>query len=571
MKKVRSIFKIFMVFLVIIAVGFVILYGYSTRSLKESLIQTTNLQMKYSKTLLEQKIKEIEIEADGILNSDTLKMLCLAIDEGDLYEYVQNVNQIVEYLRQRQISNVGMGMFALYWPQDQRIIATVSQHVVNEKLLEAPQDNQWVIYDNEVYFVRKYTVYKGKQEGPYLMIRMDRDFLWNIKSMASGMEDGGTLLVYKRTESIFPTSDIEEELIAGMEEQEGKREISEIKVEREKYQALSSGEVSNGLELISYYPLKKIMEPVQNLTRITGGLLLTSLAIGLIFMILYYKNILLQLQILTEKLKQVENGDLNTRIEEVPDNEFAYVFDQFNGMVRHTKFLLESTVKEQELRNRAELRQLQLQIHPHFLYNSLSYIVIVAEHPQMVRKMAVHLADYYRYCTKHKAIVTVGEEMAYAKAYLEIMAMRKDIEYTIEADEAVCRRKILPLLLQPIIENSVEHGIEARENAKHIYVKAFERMDGSMEFEVSDDGEGMKEEEIYQLLQKIAKKERREGESVGLWNVNQRLTNYYDDSCGLSFGKSIWGGLRVSFRITVEKRNDSKEKFLQKTRQRENM
>ncbi len=563
MKNVRSIFKIFMIFLVMIAMGFMILYGYSQRSLRTSLIQTTTLQMKYSKTLLEQKIKEIEIEADGILNSDDLKMLCLAIEEGDLYEYVRNVNQMKDYLRQRQKSNVGMGQFVLYWPKDGRIIATVAIGNVNQELLRGAEDNLWIICDNEVYFIRQYiTDWDEEDEDPYLMIQMDRDFLYNIKSIASGMEHGGSLLVHGKNESIFPTSDTEKALILGMDREEEQKEISEIAVRTEEYQALRSGEVSNGLELISYYPLKRIMEPVENLTRITGGLLLASLAIGLVFLILYYKNILLQLRILTEKLQQVENGDLDTRILEVPHNEFDYVFDQFNRMVTRINFLLKTTLKEQELRNRAELRQLQLQIHPHFLYNSLSYIVTVAEYPEMVRKMAVHLADYYRYCTKNKAIVTVGEEVAYAKAYLEIMAMRKNIEYSIEADSAVCGRKILPLLLQPIIENSIEHGIEARENAKHIYVKVYARMDGSMQFEVSDDGDGLSQEEIQELTIKIGEKQRSEGESVGLWNINQRLINYYDVSCGLKFGKSIWGGLMVSFQVSAEKGNDSKEKFL---------
>ncbi|HIX78147.1 MAG TPA: hypothetical protein H9734_11240 [Candidatus Fusicatenibacter merdavium] len=156
MKKVRSIFKIFMVFLVMIAVGFMILYAYGTGSLKESLIQTTTLQMKYSKTLLEQKIKEIEIEADGILNSDDLKMLSLSIEDQDLYQYVQYVNRMKEYLRQRQKSNVGMGQFVLYWPETERIVATVALNNVNQKLLAQMEDNRWLICDNEVYFVRRY-------------------------------------------------------------------------------------------------------------------------------------------------------------------------------------------------------------------------------------------------------------------------------------------------------------------------------------------------------------------------------------------------------------------------------
>ena len=110
-------------------------------------------------------------------------------------------------------------------------------------------------------------------------------------------------------------------------------------------------------------------------------------------------------------------------------------------------------------------------------------------------------------------------------------------------------KTIIPLILQPIIENAVEHAIEERENAKYIYVKIYRLPDSSIRFEISDDGYGLTEEEARQLLWSLNQKERDEKGSVGLWNVNQRLINYYDRSAGLRFGRSIWGGLSVSFTI----------------------
>ncbi len=559
MKKIKSIFNIFVIFLVIIIAGFAILYLYSTSSLKESLIQASKIQMEYSKTLLGQKIKEIEIEADGILNSDDLKTLHLTLmDQYDAYRYVTDVNQMKEYLRRRQKSNVGMAQFILYWPKSRRVITTATRDTVKDAMLESVGDNQWFVYENEVYFARKYvTDWDETDDEPYLIIRMDRDYLYKIKTMASGMDKGGTMLLYSQDKSLFSGSETEKELLYSIGEEKGrnsagKDSASELSVGRVKYQIIRSGAVKNGLELVSYYPLKAMMRPVTNITRITGGLLSVLLLIGLVFMLLYYSNILLQLRILTGKLKQVEGGDFAAQITELPNNEFAYVFGQFNRMVTRISQLIESTLKEQQLRNQAELRQLQLQINPHFLYNSLSYIVTVASQPEAVTEMAVHLSNYYRYCTKNKSIATIDEEISYAKAYLAITAMRKDIEYTIEASKDLYNRKIIPLILQPIIENAIEHAIEERENAKHIYVKVYELGNGALRFEVSDDGDGMTEEELGVLIARLYKKEREEDESVGLWNVNQRLINYYDESAGLRFGKSIWGGLMVSFTILPE-------------------
>jgi two-component system, sensor histidine kinase YesM len=573
MKKIRSIFNIFAVFLVMIIAGFAILYIYSTSSLKESLMQAAKIQMEYSKMLLGQKIKEIEIEADGILNSDDLKTLHLTlIEEYDAYRYVTDVNQMKEYLRGRQKSNVGMAQFILYWPKSQRIITTTALSAVKDVMLEPVEDNQWFIYENEVYFARQYiTDWDDSDDEPYLIIRMERDYLYKLKTMASGMDGGGTILLYSQDKSLFSGSETEKELLRSMSEEGGGNSASGnltgenskdgstsgesasyLSISKGRYQIVSSGALKNGLELISYYPLKEMMRPVSNINRITGSLLVVLLLIGLIFMLLYYNNILLQLRILTGKLKQVEGGNFTAQIMVLPSNEFGYVFRQFNRMVTRISQLIESTLKEQQLRNQAELRQLQLQIHPHFLYNSLSYIVTVADQPEAVTEMAVHLSNYYRYCTKNKSITTIGEEISYAKAYLAITAMRKDLEYSLEASKDLYEKNIIPLILQPIIENAIEHAIEERENARHIYVKVYELGSGALRFEVSDDGDGMTEEETSALMMRLSKKKREEDESVGLWNVNQRLVNYYDESAGLRFGKSIWGGLMVSFTINVE-------------------
>jgi sensor histidine kinase YesM len=252
----------------------------------------------------------------------------------------------------------------------------------------------------------------------------------------------------------------------------------------------------------------------------------------------------------------VEDGDLNTKILPLPDNEFAYVFEQFNWMTDRIRQLIDSTVKEQQLRSQAEMRQLQLQINPHFLYNCLSYIVTVAEKPKAVTQMAVLLSRYYRYCTKSKAVTTIGEEVAYAQAYLSIMAMRKSIECDVSVAEELYPLPVIPLILQPIIENAIEHGIEERENAKHVFVKAYPVIENRIRVEVSDDGSGMSREEMERLKLCLRKKESTEGEGIGLWNVNQRLINYYGETSGLEFDTSIWGGLRVSFTFLPKEDGD---------------
>lgn len=139
-----------------------------------------------------------------------------------------------------------------------------------------------------------------------------------------------------------------------------------MQINGQKYQILEAAPTLNGLRMITYYPLREMLRPVRNIAGITSGFLAVLMLVGLLFMILFYKNILLQFMILTEHLKQVENGNFETQITELPNNEFAYVFEQFNRMVERIRHLLSSTLKEQQLRNQAEMRQLQNVLHKNF-------------------------------------------------------------------------------------------------------------------------------------------------------------------------------------------------------------
>lgn len=474
MKRINSIYRIFVLFLAIIVVSFLILYCYSTINLKTSLRRVAKIQMEYSYDQLEQKIKEIELEASSILTREETKLLQVAIvDNEDIYSYVMKVKTMQEIFQEKQKTNSGMAEFDLYWPEEQRIVSsTTITSIKGKKILDKLQDNQWIISENEVYFCRQYvTKWDDDDDEPYLIIRMERDWLYRIKNMASGFSGGGTLCLFGDEESLFPVDSEGMQIQNKMKELTVEPGMQEIHVKRGHYQIVTSGIARNGISLVTYYPLSKMLLPVNNMTYITGGLLSVALLLGALYLGMYNRNILLQLNMLTYKLKRVEDGDLTTQITELPDNEFYYVFDQFNHMIVRMNELFDETLKEQELRMQAELEQLQLQINPHFLYNSLSYIVTVAEQPDAVRSMAVHLSRYYRYCTQKKMITTIKEEVSYAKSYLEIMAMRKRIRYTIEMPKEIGELPIIPLILEPLIENAIEHGLEGCESAKQIEIE----------------------------------------------------------------------------------------------------
>lgn len=562
MKRIYSIYRIFVLFLIIIVGSFLILYWYSSANLKVSLQRVAKIQMEYSFDQLDQKVKEIELEASAVLASEDMKLLQVAIvDQEDIYSYVMKVKTMQQIFQEKQKTNSGMAEFALYWPKTQKMVSSSSIYgstgIKEKKVLNNLKDGKWIISENEIYFCKKYeTKWAEDDDEPYLIIRMERDWLYRIKNMASGFDGGGTLCLYDDKQSLFPVNSESAQIQGKMKELDNEPGMQELSIENGRYQVVTSDIAKNGLTLVTYYPLSKMLLPVNNITYITGAVLSVALLLGALYLLMYNRNILMQLNMLTYKLKRVEDGDWTTQITELPDNEFYYVFDQFNHMIVRMNELFDETLKEQELRMQAELEQLQLQINPHFLYNSLSYIVTVAEQPDAVRSMAVHLSRYYRYCTQKKMITTIKEEVSYAKSYLEIMAMRKRIRYTIEMPKEIGELPIIPLILEPLIENAIEHGLEGCESAKQIEIEIDWTKNGAVSFAISDDGEGMTKEQVSALKERISRKERKEEESVGLWNVNQRLINYYSKSAALGFKRSRWGGLTVYFMIRPEKKKE---------------
>ena len=159
MKRVRSIFGIFTVFLLIILASFLLLSWQSTANLKASLIQTAQLQTKYAATLLEQKGKEIEIEADGILYGENMQNLYAAIENNDVYEYVQQINKMKSFFQERQGRTVGMSGMTLYWPKSGREISTLRQGYFEDSFWENNKESQWKSANKQEIFYMQHIVF----------------------------------------------------------------------------------------------------------------------------------------------------------------------------------------------------------------------------------------------------------------------------------------------------------------------------------------------------------------------------------------------------------------------------
>ncbi len=266
---------------------------------------------------------------------------------------------------------------------------------------------------------------------------------------------------------------------------------------------------------------------------------------------------------LKNSMKEVERGNFeDANIVEISQNEIGSLSKSFNIMTTEIKNLMEQNTHVQEQKRLMELQALQAQINPHFLYNTLDSIIWMAEgnRSEEVIIMTSSLARLLRQSISNESELTpVKQEASYVESYLTIQKMRyKDkLEFEVQMEPSILEEQIIKLILQPIVENAIYHGI------KYIPHKGLIRVTGWREgncilFEILDNGRGMEKEVLDQIL-KEKKSSIHVRNGVGVWNVQMRLQLYYGPEYGLSYESRPGEGTRVTVRIPVNKVQKSEE------------
>ena len=263
---------------------------------------------------------------------------------------------------------------------------------------------------------------------------------------------------------------------------------------------------------------------------------------------------------LAQFTKEFSSGNLQARASPALMEELSDLTDDVNVMAEQMGNLIEQNRREQENLKKAELRTLQAQVNPHFLYNTLDTIVWAAESgkDEEVVVLTKSLSDFFRSSLSSGADwVTVGQEIRHLNGYLSIQKIRyRDIlNYEVDIDPEMENCRILKLLLQPLVENALYHGIKFRRGGGRILVTGRKEQD-MLCFTVQDTGVGMTPEKLEEVREtmktgKVLHRDPNElepGGGFGLYNVDQRIRLYYGQDKGLEI-ESGPGGTKVYFSV----------------------
>ena len=274
--------------------------------------------------------------------------------------------------------------------------------------------------------------------------------------------------------------------------------------------------------------------------------------VALLFSRFMARSITLPIQKLRDSMKKVQEGDFSVSDVVVDSkNEIGSLTKSFDVMTHRIHELMEQNVHEQEEKRKSELKALQSQINPHFLYNTLDSIIWMAEGKknEEVVLMTASLARLLRQSISNEdEVVPIANEVEYARGYLTIQKMRyKDkLEFQIEVDSSILYIPLIKLVLQPIIENAIYHGLKYKESKGLLIVKGFMK-DGNAVLQVIDDGVGMDEETLAHIYDKH--KVNYHSNGVGVYNVQKRLKLYYGEDYGITYTSELGKGTIATITI----------------------
>lgn len=319
--------------------------------------------------------------------------------------------------------------------------------------------------------------------------------------------------------------------------------------------------------LITQYYYEKLnwrivgLVPLNEITRDSHKISMMIILIGILCMISAIiisgrlsSTITKPLNILVEDIKNTELQNLSVPIEINSGNDIGVLVKNFNNMKQRIGELMSNMISQQEKQKKYELRLLQAQIRPHFLYNTLQliYSMIDMNKKEQAQKATKSLADYYRIALSNgNEIISIEQEIKYVESYLSIQKMRYEdsFTYNIDIPKEFKDYKILKLTLQPVVENCIKHGLIKKYKNKGgiITVNAVKR-DDTLSIEISDNGIGIEPEKVQHLFDRNIKSK---SNSYGLKNLDDRIKLFYGSKYGLKVTSIYMKGTTVNLIIPI--------------------
>lgn len=567
-------FRLFLMFLIIMIPIYVVgasIYDWGVRAVRNEIYNSMIAQSTFYLNSLETEIQRIRFLQFECITDDNLNDLTFAPQTMDGFEknraklrLQQRLNSIKSSSRYIEDVSVGISGLDITVSAQDGVIKGLDSSISDILRLPFISPSSQLIY-------RDGFLYSNAANSTYNTDKLHFNYLITIKlSEASFILDLAQFDTYKDSISLM-TGVYKDFTFTGGDYGDNLRNMKEMllqqtkgtqngtfyeKINGKSYIVVYAKSDYLGFNLVRYIPEEEILRGLKNYQIWLWVFLLTSLVIIFLFTTSIYTLIHKPLRNLVRAFKKVEKGDFKINMDHRHNDEFRYLYGGFNTMVTKLDTLIDQVYKQKILMQNAQLKQLQAQINPHFLYNTffILYSMASAEDNDSLMLFLKQLGNYFKFITRSgEDEVPLYREIEHAYTYSSIQQLRFSKRIRIEFQELPEEYRDLTvprLIVQPIIENSFKYGLEDKESDGILSV-SYHESDGFFKIIVEDNGAGMTDLELESL--KVAVSDRQHTyETTGIVNIHRRLQLKFGVNSGLEISNNEMGGLKVVINIDLE-------------------
>ena len=400
---------------------------------------------------------------------------------------------------------------------------------------------QWLVNTEKPEIAAVRNIYDGRNRTAVLCITLDYNKIFKpLKNIIS--DESGTMVLDQSQNIVYRDENIQDNDLADLRESD--KILEQISKE---YVAVNSTSQNTGWKFYLYKTKKSVEKSVYQMLLaeipLIAGCVLIIFILGMAFSRLFTRKI----EMLTENMDQVKHGSREVTVTSDAEDEVGVLIRSFRRMMGEIDRLISEVYENKIALKEFELKALTAQINPHFLYNSLSIInwMAIKSGQKEISKVTLDLSTFYRTAlSKGEDMVTVENCIRNIEAYLSIQLVMHDNDFTVQwkIDPQVKAEKVPKLILQPVVENALEHGLDVKEEGDKILQLSFLDAGDAVLLRVEDNGMGMEQSVAESLVTYQA-------EGYGLKNVNDRICLLYGEEYKIRITSSVGKGTVVEMRI----------------------
>lgn len=567
---IRLVATYLFVILPLIILG-VYLYNWSYQYASQEVSKNSQAQLSAYLDGLNREIEWLEIQQYDILQDEELNKMVLTWDMMSTVERKASLHYLLPRLVSIKNSSVYIkDVFIHIRSMDKTISAMTAMNAFDSRRYnhvfagEANGNQRLLQIDDTFHLVAaKYGARKGEEPLLIVQIELDASKLRESLMQISVYPESGAFIVSEPSGFALASH---EEADRFMKEavqaiQHANRQILNIGTGRYLIDKAYSDKLD--LSVFTYLPTEAVKRPLSKFyvwAWLFAGTTLLAIAI---YAVSTYKLVHKPLLLLVQSFRKMEDGMFNIRIKHGQRDEFGYLYDRFNQMLIKLQHLIDQDFRHKLMMQRAELKQLQSQINPHFLYNSFFILSSLAKTGDVtqIELFTNMLGEYFRFITRNDADnVPLLEETRHSRIYTEIQKLRFSRRIRVEFGELPKEMeaiKVPRLIIQPIIENAYEHSLEKMQDEGLLRV-SFHLDDQEASIVIEENGNGLTDHDIEMLNKRLERtaESAESPEVTGLINIHRRIALTYGESSGLVLSRSPLNGLRVQIRIRLTEGND---------------